>query len=62
MAKLHDEPSAVEAFDGHVLVDGPGGVAITLTPEAAAKTGEQLLEHAAMAQDRPTTADDDPND
>ena len=33
-----------------MIVDGPGGVAVTLTPEAARETGSRLQESAAEAQ------------
>lgn len=55
MTRAHDDPSDVESFDGHILVDGPGGVALTLTPAAAVAIGERLLEHAAIAVEQPTT-------
>lgn len=50
MTRVHETPSDVVSLDGHVLVDGPGGVALTLTPHAAVKTGERLIEHAGHAQ------------
>ena len=48
--KSYDEPSEVTAEDGAVLVDGPDGVAVTLTPDAAAETSDRLLIGAAKAQ------------
>jgi len=48
--KIHDEPSEVTAEDGTVMVDGPDGVAVALTPEAASETSERLLFGAAKAQ------------
>jgi hypothetical protein len=48
--KIYDEPSEVDAEDGHVIVDGPDGVAVLLTPEAAEETSERLLWGAAKAQ------------
>lgn len=48
--KLHDEASTVTAEEGEVLVDGPDGVAISLTPDAAAETSDRLLHGAAEAQ------------
>ncbi len=51
MAKqLHDAPSTVTAEGGEVLVDGPDGVAVSLTPDAAAETSDRLLHAAAQAQ------------
>lgn len=49
-AKRYDEPSEVVAEGGEVLVDGPDGVAVTLTPDAAAETSQRLLIGAAKAQ------------
>ena len=48
--KVHDTPSDVTAEDGEVMVDGPGGVAVSLTPDAASETSERLLYGAATAQ------------
>ncbi len=48
--QLHDEPSIVTAENGEVIVDGPDGVAISMTPEAAAETSDRLLHGAAQAQ------------
>ena len=39
---LYDDASKVAAEDGEVVVDGPDGVAVSLTPEAAIETGERL--------------------
>ena len=49
-ARIHDEPSEVEAEEGEVLVDGPDGVAVTLTPEAAIETGDRLFTAGIKAQ------------
>ena len=48
--KVHDIPSEVSAEEGEVLVDGPGGVAVSLTPRAAEETSHRLLFGAAQAQ------------
>jgi len=50
MEKTHDRPSEVAAEDGQVIVDGPDGVAVTFTPEAAAETGDRLLFNSAKAR------------
>lgn len=44
--EAYDTPSDVAAEQGEVIVDGPDGVAITMTPNAAAETSDRLL-HAA---------------
>ena len=46
----HSEPSNVVAEQGEVLVEGPDGVAVTLTPDAAEETGRRLLEAASEAR------------
>lgn len=48
--KAYDMPSNVTAEDGEVMVDGPDGVAFSLTPDAAAETSDRLLEEAAIAR------------
>ncbi|RZL73335.1 MAG: hypothetical protein EOP66_12750 [Sphingomonas sp.] len=48
--KLHDEASDVTAEHGQVMVDGPDGVAVSLTPDAAAETSDRLLHAAVEAQ------------
>ena len=50
MEKTYDRPSEVAAEDGQVIVDGPDGVAVTFTPEAAAETGDRLLFNSAKAR------------
>jgi hypothetical protein len=47
--KPHDKPSQVVAESGEVLVDGPNGLALSLTPEAAEETSQRLLYGAAQA-------------
>lgn len=48
--EIHDEPSEVDARDGAVLVKGPDGVDVRLTPNAAEETSERLLEAAMKAR------------
>ena len=48
--KIHNRPSDVTAEKGVVMVDGPDGVAVTLTPKAAVETSERLLEAGIEAQ------------
>ena len=47
--ELFDEASHVSSNDGHVLVDGPDGVDVAMTPEAAEETGNRLIEQAVTA-------------
>ena len=53
------EPAQVIAEDGHVIMEGPNGFAITLTAEAATVTGERLIEAGRIARGQPK-ADDAP--
>lgn len=48
--KIYDEASKVSAKDGTVIVDGPDGVDVNLTPAAALEISEQLLEGGLTAQ------------
>ena len=45
-----DEAGEVSVEDGVVLVDGPDGVAIALTPQAARTFGERLIAAAEEAK------------
>lgn len=66
--ETYDEPSVVTAKDGEVHVDGPDAVDVALTPEAAAESGERLIEQAATAagqryfQDMPHREQEEPED
>ena len=46
----HGDPSEVMAEEGDVIVEGPNGVAVTLTPEAAEETGRRMLRAASDAR------------
>lgn len=46
----HADPSEVNAEEGKVIVEGPDGVAVTLTPDAAEETGRRLISAAADAR------------
>jgi len=43
------EPAQASAEDGLVIMDGPDGFAVTLTPEAARITGQRLIEAGNIA-------------
>ena len=45
-----DTPSETDAVDGEVVLRGPDGVALSMTPEAAEETGRRLLQAAASAR------------
>ena len=46
----YDEPGEASAEDGHVVMDGPDGIAITLTADAAVTTGQRLIEAGETAR------------
>jgi hypothetical protein len=48
--RSHPEPSDVIAEQGLVLVEGPDGVAVTLTPDAAEETGRRMIIAASEAR------------
>lgn len=48
--KTWDEPSEVAAEEGEVFVDGPDGVAVSLTPDAAVETSDRLLKGGLAAR------------
>ncbi len=44
------KPGIASAEDGFVILDGPNGFAVTMTPDAAAQTGRSLLSAAQIAE------------
>ena len=46
-------PGRASAENGHVFLDGPDGVALMLTPDAAIGTAQSLLEAAEVAKRQP---------
>lgn len=48
--KPFDEAGEASVEEGYVLLDGPDGVAVAMTPDAAARTAESLLAAAAKAR------------
>lgn len=44
------QPGIASAEDGLVILDGPAGIAITMTAGAAAETGHSLISAAEIAQ------------
>ena len=48
--KLYDEATKVAAEDGEVILDGPDGVDVKVTPEAAEQTAVNLEDAAVEAR------------
>jgi hypothetical protein len=44
------DPGVATAEDGHVILEGPGGIAITMTADAAIATGRSLIEAGEQAR------------
>ena len=47
--ELYSDPSKVTANAGKVMVKGPDGVDVALTPDAAIETGGRLIDEGARA-------------
>ena len=45
-----DQPSQVSAEAGNVILDGPDGVAVTLSPDAAEETARRMVDAVAEAR------------
>jgi len=45
-----EEPGIASAIEGVVVLDGPDGVAVTMTPDAAAQTADSLKSAAEEAR------------
>jgi hypothetical protein len=48
--EVYDEPTKVTVEQGEVILDGPDGVDVKLTPEAARETSNRLWDGAAKAK------------
>jgi len=55
--KSYSDPSDIHIEEGQVIVEGPDGVAVTLTPDAAEETGRRMIDAAMEARARPGPAD-----
>jgi hypothetical protein len=47
---IYHEPSDVTAKDGSVKLEGPDGVDVALTPEAAEETADRMVDQSVMAR------------
>jgi len=55
--QVEGQPGRVVVVDGEVVQDGPDGVAVSMTPEAAEVTARRLAEAASKARRRPSAPD-----
>jgi hypothetical protein len=51
-------PSKVTPIEGEVVIDGPDGVAVSVTPDAAETTAARLWDAANTARGQPPGDDD----
>lgn len=58
--ETYDEATKVTAEAGDVVLDGPDGVDVKMTPEAAKETSDRLLEGAIEAAGQRRLEGDDP--
>jgi hypothetical protein len=57
MDRVHNEPSDVTAEEGEVIVEGPDGVNVSLTPDAAVETSDRLLKGGMEANGQRVAAE-----
>lgn len=55
LGRIYDEPSKVCAEGGEVMLDGPDGIAVSMTADAAEATAQRLLKAALEARDQLTS-------
>jgi hypothetical protein len=55
------EPGRATAVDGEVVQDGPDGVGVSMTPDAAEETAKRLGVAAAKARTQARRPQADPN-
>lgn len=52
----YDKPSKVTAVDGEVVLDGPDGVGVSVTPRAAKEMSRRLADQAGLADEQNAAA------
>jgi len=50
MLKAYENPGEIAVSEGEVVLIGPGPIAASFTPRAAAEAGRRLIEAAAEAE------------
>jgi len=59
-AYVYEEGGKAFAEEGQVMLDGPDGVAVSMTPDAAEDTAKELLRAALEARNQISPVDRDP--
>lgn len=59
-SKIHPEtePGVASAEGGFVFLDGPDGIAVTMSADAALRTGQSLIDAATLAGTQTAASDD----
>lgn len=52
------EPGVASAEEGFVVLDGPDGIALSITADPAEETGRRLMEAARQAREQAASRDD----
>ncbi|MDQ2879504.1 MAG: hypothetical protein M3R41_10575 [Pseudomonadota bacterium] len=58
--QAHDTPTHATAEEGEVMLDGPDGVAVSLTPDAAHRSAKAIAEAASAAASQSKRPDKKP--
>lgn len=59
LSRVQSQPGEASAEDGLVVLDGPAGIAVTMTADAAAGTGRSLIAAAEIAAAQTVGRSDD---
>jgi hypothetical protein len=54
----HQQASEVVAEQGNIIIEGPDGVAVTMSPDAAEETAHRLLRAVSKAREEDDSAPD----
>jgi hypothetical protein len=60
--KAYDTPVKTTAIDGEVVLDGPDGVAVSMTPDAAEESARRLQAASQVARSQSTQDTSGDND
>jgi len=52
-SKTQSRAGKAQAEEGMVIIDGPDAVALSMTPSAAAKMGQRMIDAAGVANTQP---------